>query len=334
MKQITIIAEIAQAHDGSLGIAHSFIDALAKTGIDVIKFQTHIAESESSTHEQFRVKFSYEDSSRYDYWKRIGFTREQWQEIKKHCEEAGVEFMCTPFSLAAVDFLESIGVKRYKIGSGDVTNLLMLEKVARIGKDIILSSGMNSWYELDEAVNFLGSRDVRVSLLQCTSMYPTPPERVGINVLKEMRDRYRLAVGLSDHSGRIYPSLAAAALGAEIIEVHACFDRRMFGPDSTSSLTIDEIKHLVEGLRFIEKMRIHPVDKNDLDCYANTKKIFERSLAVNKDIPAGNKLAFEDLESKKPSGIGIPSENFRSAIGKRLVKDKKKNEFLKEEDLI
>ena len=151
MHKTFIIAEIAQAHDGSLGILHSYIDALATTGIDAIKFQTHIAEAESSIHEPFRVKFSYVDDTRFDYWKRMSFTLEQWQGIKKHCDEVGLEFMSSPFSLAAVELLEAVGIQRYKIGSGEVSNLLMLDRICRTGKPIILSSGMSSMDELDQA---------------------------------------------------------------------------------------------------------------------------------------------------------------------------------------
>ena len=138
-----IVAEVAQAHDGSLGVLHSYIDALSKTGVDAVKFQMHIAEVESSVYEKFRVKFSYEDKTRYDYWKRTSFSLDQWQDVKEHCEEVGLEFLCSPFSNVAVDWLEKMDVKRYKIGSGDVNNFLMLAKVAETGKDIILSSGMS-----------------------------------------------------------------------------------------------------------------------------------------------------------------------------------------------
>ena len=147
-----IIVEVGNAHDGSLGMAHAYIEAVAKTGADAIKFQVHIAEAESSAQEPFRVKFSYEDATRYDYWVRTGFTLEQWKGLKQHCDDAGIEFMASPFSQLAVDWLEAIGVRRHKIAYGEVINLLMLENVAGTGKPIILSSGMSSFAELDEAV--------------------------------------------------------------------------------------------------------------------------------------------------------------------------------------
>ncbi|MEL6274555.1 MAG: N-acetylneuraminate synthase family protein [Bacteroidota bacterium] len=244
----TLIAEIGQAHDGSLGILHSYIDALAETGVDAIKFQTHIAEAESSVLEPFRINFSYEDKTRFDYWKRMSFTPEQWVEIKAHCDEKGLEFMSSPFSQAAVDLLEHLAVKRYKIGSGEVSNFLLLEKVARTGKPIILSSGMSSFTELDAAVAFLKDFGNEVSVLQCTTSYPTPAERIGFNVLAEMRERYpNCRVGLSEHTGKVATGIAARALGAELLEFHVVFDRRMFGPDASSSLTIDEVRELVNA---------------------------------------------------------------------------------------
>ncbi|MEN0048860.1 MAG: N-acetylneuraminate synthase family protein [Bacteroidota bacterium] len=335
MNPVFLIAEIAQAHDGSLGILHSYVDALSETGVDAIKFQTHIAEAESSIHEPFRVNFSYEDQTRYDYWERMGFTLAQWKEIKQHCEEVGLEFMSSPFSQAAVDWLEELDVKRYKIGSGEVNNFLMLEKIARTQKPIILSSGMSSFQELDEAVEFVQGFGNELTILQCTTSYPTPPERVGLNVIQELKERYpKATIGLSEHTSKIYTGLAAVALGAEVLEFHAVFDKRMFGPDASSSLTIDEIKELTEGVRFIEKMLAHPIDKSDNSEYSGLKKIFEKTLAVNKDLPAGSILKFEDLETKKPAQMGIAASKFKDIIGKTLKVDKKRYDFLKLDDLI
>ena len=330
---INIIAEIGQAHEGSLGIAHSYIDALAKTGVDAIKFQTHIAEAESSLQEPFRVKFSLEDDTRYDYWKRMEFTPGQWEGLKKHCEEAGVEFISSPFSIAAVGLLEQLQVNRYKIGSGEVSNLLLLERLAKTGKEIILSSGMSSINELDAAVDFLKSRQAAFSILQCTTSYPTQPEEWGLNVIHLLEERYQCAVGYSDHSGDIFACLAATALGARLLEFHAVFDKRMFGPDAAASLTIDEVAKLVEGVRKIEKAMGTPVDKNENSRYDNLKKIFGKSLAVNKDLAVGHVLHIDDLESKKPAGMGIAASEYASVIGKKLVKDKAKFSFLESGDI-
>jgi len=328
-----LIAEIAQAHEGSLGIAHSYIDALAETGVDAVKFQTHLAHAESSAHEPFRVKFSYEDATRYDYWQRMEFTPEQWAGLKQHCDDKGIEFISSPFSNAAVDLLERVGVQRYKIGSGEVSNFLMLEKIAQTGKPILVSSGMSNWAELDQTVAFLKPFGNAITLLQCTTAYPTKPDQWGLNVLPELKKRYGLPVGFSDHSGDIYAGFAATALGAEVLEFHAVFDKRMFGPDAPASLTLDQIKQLVTGVRQIQTALATPVDKTDNTGFDALKKIFEKSLAVNKDLPAGHVLTKEDLEAKKPKGYGINASSFREVVGKKLKAGKRAWAFLEYDDL-
>lgn len=328
-----IIAEIGQAHEGSLGIAHSYIDALADTGVDAIKFQTHIANAESSYEEPFRVKFSYEDKTRFDYWKRMEFTVEQWDGLKRHCEEKGLEFISSPFSVAAVELLESLDINQYKIGSGEVSNLVMLERIAKTGKKILISSGMSSFIELDRTIDFLKKKKSIFSLFQCTTSYPTKATEWGLNVIKELKDRYEVPVGFSDHSGDIYACMAAAALGADLLEFHAVFDKRMFGPDSTSSLTVDEIKRMVHGVREIRTSLTNPIDKSDISRYKELKNIFEKSLAVNKSLKKGDILSINHLEAKKPKGLGIDAREFKSVIGKALKKDLEEGAFLTEKDV-
>ena len=324
-----LIAEIAQAHDGSLGIAHSYIDALADAGVDAVKFQTHIAEAESSRHEPFRTNFSYEDETRFDYWNRMEFTPEQWGGLKKHCDDKNVEFLSSPFSNAAVDLLEKVGVKRYKIGSGEVNNFLLLRKIAETGKPIILSSGMSSFSELNRTMDFLSKYENDLSVLQCTTAYPTNPEQWGLNIITELKKRYDIPVGFSDHSGDIYACLAATSLGAEILEFHAVFDKQLFGPDAKASLTIEKIKRLVRGVREIELSLANKIDKNENSQFNDLKNIFEKSLAVNKDLKKGAILQFSDLEAKKPKGLGIDASDFENIIGKKVKKELTKWEFLK-----
>jgi N-acetylneuraminate synthase len=328
-----LIAEIAQAHDGSLGILHSYIDAVAKTGVQAIKFQMHIAEAESSIHEPFRVKFSKEDATRFDYWKRMEFTLEQWAAIKKHCDEVGLDFICSPFSNLAVDWLEEVGVHTYKIGSGEVTNLLLLEKIANTGKPIIISSGMSSYTEMDETVAFLKSKNATFSILQCTTAYPTFPEQYGLNVINELKERYQVPTGFSDHSAKISTGIAAVALGAELLEFHVVFHRSLFGPDAIASLTLEETKLLVEAVNDIHLATENPINKSSNDGFQELKSIFEKSLAINKDLPTGHVITFDDLESKKPKGCGIAAQDFKAVIGRKLKNNKSKWDFLNEEDL-
>ncbi len=328
-----LIAEVGQAHDGSLGIAHSFIDALAGADVNAIKFQTHIAEAESSIHEPFRMRFSYADETRYDYWKRMEFTLDQWRGLKAHCDKAGLDFISSPFSNAAVDLLEEVGVAKYKVGSGEVSNLLLLERIARTGKDIILSSGMSDLAELDSAINFLRPFGNKVTVLQCCTSYPTKAEDVGLRVMDVLHKRYDLPVGLSDHSGVIYPCLAAAALGASVLEFHIIFDKKMFGPDSSSSLSIDDVKQLADGVRFIEAAMGQGTEKTDSSRFDPLKKVFGKSLAVNKDVKAGTVLTFDVLEAKKPAGHGIPAKDYQRVVGKALSRDLDRWSFLQEGDV-
>ncbi|MEO7310327.1 MAG: N-acetylneuraminate synthase family protein [Chitinophagaceae bacterium] len=328
-----IIAEISQAHDGSLGIAHSYIDALKDTGIDAVKFQTHIAAAESSAYEPFRVKFSYEDQTRFEYWQRMEFTELQWKELKDHCEVCGLEFISSPFSIAAVNLLEAIGVTRYKVGSGEVNNLLLLERIAQTGKPVIVSSGMSSFTELDSTVRFLKTKNIPTSILQCTTAYPTTPAQWGLNVISELKNRYGLPVGFSDHSGEIIACLAAAALGAELFEFHVVFNKLMFGPDAKASIEIHEVKQMVSGIKSIQTSLAQLVDKEDNDSFTDLKTMFEKSLAVNRDLSKGHILTFTDLEAKKPKGYGINAADFQTLIGKPLLNDKKQWDFLTSNDV-
>lgn len=323
-----IIAEVAQSHDGSLGQAHAFIDAIADAGADAVKFQTHIAAAESSPDEPWRVKFSPQDETRYEYWQRMEFSKEQWKGLKQHAEERGLLFLSTPFSYQAVELLEEIGMKVWKIASGEVGNFPLLRKICETGKPVILSSGMSGWDELFEAVEIVREFGNPLAVLQCTSAYPCPPEKVGLNLIEEFKTRYECASGLSDHSGNIYASLAAAALGAEVLEIHVCLSREMFGPDVPASVTTGELKQLVEGVRAIEKMKANPVDKEKMaEELTDLRKIFTKSIFAGSTLSAGTILREEHLQIKKP-GTGISPSKLPLLIGSRLRHDLKAGDML------
>ncbi len=326
------IAEIAQAHDGSLGILHSYIDALADTGVQTIKFQVHMADAESSPYEKFRIPFSYVDKTRQDYWRRMEFNKSQWKEIKQHCEDKRLGFLATPFCIAAVDLLEELNVNRYKIASGSVSDLLLIDKIASTGKPVILSSGMSDLSELDLAIQNIRKKHNKISLLQCTTAYPCAPENLELLRILEFKNRYDIPVGLSDHSGSVYAGIAAVALGAEILEFHVVFDKKMFGPDSSSSLTIYEVKQLVEAVAFTEKA-VRPVPDKMTTQFMELKKLFGQSLCVNKDLVKDHIIVKEDLESKKPASHGITSSEFEKVIGKKIKRNLGKYEFLNWSDL-
>jgi N-acetylneuraminate synthase len=198
---------------------------------------------------------------------------------------------------------------------------------------IILSSGLSSYAELDRAVDRVRAARVPFAVLQCTTAYPCPPEQVGINLLQEFRERYECAVGLSDHSGTIYPSLAAATLGASVVEVHVTLTREMFGPDVIASVTTSELRQLVDGVRFIERMRQSPADKDlTAETMGPLRRVFTRSLVARTDLAAGTILTAEHLASKKP-GLGISPERLPSVVGRRLNRDLAAAELHAESDL-
>lgn len=331
-RECFIVGEVAQAHDGSLGMAHAFIDAIADAGANAVKFQTHIADAESTPSEPWRIKFSPQDATRYDYWKRMEFTEEHWCGLASHAEERGLVFLSSPFSFEAADLLERVGVPAWKVGAGEINNHPMLEKLAKTGKPIMLSSGMASWDELDAAVDCIRENGASVAVLQCTTAYPCPPEKIGLNVLSELRARYECPVGLSDHSGKIYSGLAAASLGADILEVHITFSNKAFGPDVPASITTDELRQLVEGVRFIEKMLMNPIDKNAIaEDMTELKNIFGKSVVAARDLPQGKTIEFEDLSLRKP-GTGISAQKMKTLIGRKLTRPIIRNEMLSEDD--
>jgi len=325
-----ILAEVAQAHDGSLGMAHAFIEAIANAGADAVKFQTHIAAAESTPSEPWRVKFSPQDATRYDYWKRMEFTEAQWHGLKRHAEERGLKFLSSPFSIEAVELLTRVGVSAWKVASGEVSNVSMFERMAATGWPILLSTGMSPLSEIDAAVERVKAYRLPLTALQCTSVYPCPPEQVGLNLISFFRERYDCGIGLSDHSGTIYPGLAAATLGIEVLEVHVTLSREMFGPDVTSSITTSELRQLVEGVRFIEKMKTHPMDKDAMATQlAPMRNLFTKSIVAKVHLQAGTILKAEHLIVKKP-GMGIPSHRLPELLGRRLRCDVAADQLLSE----
>jgi len=332
-KRPFVIAEIALAHDGSLGTAHAFIDAAAQAGADAVKFQTHIAAAESTLDEPFRVALSQQDAERYNYWRRTEFTAEQWQNLAAHAKQCGVIFFSSPFSVEAVHLLAELGVALWKVPSGELRSRDLLEAMLAAGGHVLISTGMSPWREIDETVALLRSRAAEFTLMQCTSRYPTPLSEVGLNIIEQMRKRYSCPVGLSDHSGTLFPALAAMARGASVIEVHVTFDRRMFGPDVSASITFDELDFLSRARDAFSEMDHNPIDK---DVMANSlefmRQIFGKSLAPIRALSAGTLLAPGMLVPRKPGG-GIPIEAIQDIVGRQLARDVVPERILRWDDL-
>lgn len=328
-----IVAEIAQAHDGSLGSAHAYIDSAARSGADAVKFQTHLAEHESTRAEPWRVRFSPQDETRFDYWRRMEFSPEQWSGLKDHADDVGIAFVSSPFSVQAVELLDRIGVDALKVASGEMSNIPLLEAMAATGRPVILSSGMSPWEEIDRAVEIISGTNNAFAVLQCTSEYPCPPESVGLNVITEIRDRYACPVGLSDHSGTIYAGLAAATIGIDVLEIHLTLSREMFGPDVPASITSAELATLVNGIRFIERAMENPIDKDSLATRMDPlRRTFMKSIVAARDLEEGQVLTESDLALKKP-GTGLQPALLPIIVGRTIDRPYVRDEQIVFDDL-
>lgn len=328
-----LIAEVAQAHDGSLGTAHAFVDAAADAGADAIKFQTHIAAAESTRDEPFRVKFSRQDETRYDYWRRMEFTPAQWAGLADHAAERGLHFLSTPFSAEAVDLLRALRVPAWKVASGEVVSDGLLQAMCADRQPVILSTGMSGWADIDRAVDMIRTAGAPFAVLQCTSRYPTPMADVGLNVIDEIVARHGCPAGLSDHSGTPWPALAAIARGAAVVEAHITLSRRMFGPDVPASLTVEEFRTVAGFRDALAQMDAHPVDKDAAaDALSDMRDLFGRSLAPVADLPAGTVLTPSMLTGKKPA-TGIPVTRAGDLVGRTLVRPVMADRLLSWEDL-
>ena len=328
-----IVAEVAQAHDGSLGTAHAFIDLAAECGVDAIKFQTHIAEAESTLDEPFRVKFSRQDETRLDYWRRTSFTEAQWRGLLDHARDQGLVFLSSAFSRAAMEMLGRLGMQAWKIGSGETVTGDLIDAAIETGQPVLVSTGMSSWAEIDAIIARLGRAGVPHALFQCTSRYPASLAQVGLNAMTEMQSRYDCPIGLSDHTGSLWPPVAALTLGAHIIEVHLAMHPMAFGPDVAASLMPDDLRRLCEARDAIVTMQTSPVDKDAIAAeLAPMRALFSKSIAPVRALPAGHVLTRADLTLKKP-GTGLPAQDLISLVGRKLVRAVSQDRLLTAEDI-
>ena len=324
-----VIAEVGQAHDGNLSLAHSYIDAIAKTGANAVKFQTHIAEHESSKYEKFRIKRKYQkDKNRYDYWKRMEFTQHEWLGLYNHAKEKKLTFISSPFSIQAAELLNRIGIKVWKVASGEFYNKPLLDFLVTTKKPILVSTGMSSFKEIDARIKFLKKTAQPKLLFQCTSQYPTSSNNLGLNVIQQFKKRYKIPVGFSDHSGQIASGIAAFVSGAQAIEVHVTLSKNIFNFDLDSSLDMNELSELVKGIRYLEGALAKPSNKDRIsNKMKNIKKNFTSSVIIKHDLKKGDKIKFSDLSFRKP-GFGFPADQYEKLVGKRVKKNLKSGTYI------
>lgn len=326
-----IIAEIGMTHDGSLGQAKALIRSAAESGVDAVKLQMHIS-CEETIHNAPQPPY-FKGEPRYEFFERTAFSMEQWKEIKDLCKELGVYFLVSPFSIEATKRLISLGVEAIKIPSGEITNIPYLKHMSQFPIPIIISSGMSSWTELTDCVKIFEESNSNYAILQCTSEYPCRPEKVGLNVIEELRQTYpNIPIGFSDHTEGIWADIAAWMLGANIIEKHFTISKLMYGPDAYMSLEPVEMKQLCDGIKNLQVVMDTPIDKTNIEDLSEMKRIFQKSIVSAKDIEKGTIIDESMLAYKKP-GTGLETKYYKDIIGKKTLRDLKSDETIQYKDI-
>jgi N-acetylneuraminate synthase len=326
-----VISEIGQSHDGSLNYVHSFIDEAAKSGVDIIKFQAHYADEESTKDDTFRTFTTHKKETRYQYWKRMEFTKEEWSNIYKHTKKRKMLFSSSVFSSKSINIMKKVGIE---ISSGESLNLNLVKEITKIStKPVFISTGMSYQNEIDSISNFMKKKKNEFLLMHCTSEYPCNDKNIGINILNDYLKRYKCPIGYSDHSGGIEVPLLALQYNISAIEVHVMFDKKIFNPDASSSIDFTELKFLTSYLKKKTSILSSRRSKNSItDKLKKNRKLFSKSLALKNDMKKNQSVKFEDLTFKKP-GTGLKVLDLKRIIGKKLLKNKSKTRLLKLSDV-
>lgn len=330
-----LIAEAGLAHEGSLGIAQSFAKVAKENGADAIKFQHHNYEHESSKGEKFRKNFSNQDMTRAEYWKRTSFHLYEWKKLKKFCDKLNIKFICSPFSIKSAEELNKVGVYAWKIASGEFNNIPLIEYILKnSNKPIILSTGLTTIVEIEKILKvFKKFKRKDYALLQCTSKYPTNLKDVGHDLIEKFKKKFKCKVGISDHSGQINSLIIGLCKKADLLEFHVTFHEEFFGPDTSSSITPNEIKFLSNLRNDLYKIKNVHTNKEKLS--TNQKKmirLFGKSIFTRRDLKQNQKIKIDDLKFLKP-GIGIKVIDYKKVLGKFTRKPIKKDKLIKFTDL-
>ncbi len=311
--EVFVIAEVGINHNGQLSLAKEMAMAAKEAGASCVKFQTHIVDKEMIHTDMPPGKISAEPL--WDIIKRCSLSAAEERELKEYCDRIGILFLSTPFSREAADQLEKLNVPAFKIGSGELTTLPLIEHIARKGKPLILSTGMAEWHEIAETADLLRQLDVPFALLQCTSSYPSRYEEVRLGAIPIMKQLFGVPVGLSDHSPDAYTAIGAVAVGALIVEKHITLDRKLPGPDQGFSIEPSELRELVRGVRAVKAaMRS---DRAIQDVERPVMQFARASVVAIRDIPAGEALSLDNVWVKRPGTGAIPARDFRRVLGRR-----------------
>jgi sialic acid synthase SpsE len=322
---VATIAEAAVEHLGNLNVAMRMAEKAKNIGASFIKFQMHLPADEMIPDV---IKFW--GGSLDEILENYNLSLDDHRSLIKYCNEIGIQYLCTPFCPLAVDMLDELGVVGFKTGSGEMTNFPLMERIAKTGKPVIVSTGMCTYEEVEETVNFLKAKKVQFMITNCTSIYPAPYETINLNLIPEYKKNFNILVGHSDHTPDIWTSLGAAALGAKVIEKHFTLNRAMKGPDFEVSLEPHEFKQMVEAINKIDaalgsKKKLHGDEENVRD-WAH------HSVVTLVDLPENSILKSEMLSVKRP-GRGIPAKHLGDILEHRTTKALPKDSILQWDDI-
>lgn len=335
-KECFIIAEVGVNHNGDESLAIQLVDVAIECGANAVKFQTfnsiHLVSSDAPTAEYQKTNSG--DDNQLLMLQKLELSKESFKRIKEYCDSKNILFISTPFDLGSVDLLDMIGVDTFKIASGDLTHYQLLKHIALKNKKIILSTGMSNLEEVKAAVTYIKSQNnAYITLLHCISSYPTIAEETNLLSIKTLKDCFPdLEVGFSDHTEGNLAAIISLALGASVIEKHITLDNNLHGPDHKMSMNPEKFRKYIQKIRLTEKMLGDGI-KRCMPSEFKNKYLARRSIAVKKGLKRGTVISQEDLISLRPD-LNICGNHFEEIVGKRLIKDKKENEFLNWDDFL
>jgi N,N'-diacetyllegionaminate synthase len=332
MKRILVIAEAGVNHNGSLETAKRLVEVAANAGADFVKFQTFNADdivTKTADKAEYQKIATGNDVSQYEMLKSLELTSDMHEQLLEHCDNFSIGFLSTGFDQSSVAYLVSLGQQLVKVPSGEITNLPYLKFVGSLGLPVILSTGMSSLEEVGDALSVLknaGTDKDRVTVLHCTSEYPAPFENVNLNAMQTISKEFGVSVGYSDHTTGIEISIAAAALGATVIEKHFTLDRALPGPDHKASLEPDELVALVKSIRNIE-IALGDGSKVPSNGENKNKLIARKSIVARQDIHSGDSFTVDNLTTKRP-GTGVSPMKWQEILGKTATRDYLQDEII------
>lgn len=330
MKKVCIIAEAGVNHNGNIDLAKEMIRVAKDAGVDYVKFQTFRPQnlvSKFAEKAEYQKKSTGSGESQLEMLEKLTLSDEDYFSLKSYCDEQQIGFISTPFDLDSIAFLEQLNMDFWKIPSGEITNLLYLEAIGRTGKKVVLSTGMSEISEVQEAISVLEQNGTKeIILLHCNTQYPTPFQDVELLAMTDLKKKTGKRVGYSDHSLGIEVPIAAAALGAEVIEKHFTLDRSMEGPDHLASLEPEDLKNMVKAIRNIEQALGNGVKKVSPSEIEN-KNIARKSIIAKCSIQKGEVFTEENLTTKRP-GNGISPMKWYEILGKKATRDFSEDELI------